>query len=58
VLRVQIVRFPEAAATPDWLFRRRYLVAGLGPVGLLAAMVLVLRGGEAGMADRHWRPLC
>jgi glucose 1-dehydrogenase len=46
VLRVQIVRDPEAAATPDWFFGRRCLVAGLGPVGLLAAMVLRLRGGE------------
>jgi threonine dehydrogenase-like Zn-dependent dehydrogenase len=46
VLRVQAVRDPEAAATPDWFFGRRCLVAGLGPVGLLAAMVLRLRGGE------------
>lgn len=46
VLRLQIGRCPEAAATPDWLFKRRCLVAGLGPVGLLAAMLLVLRGGE------------
>jgi len=46
VLRIQMVRDPEAAATPDWLFGRRCLVAGLGPVGLLAAMVLQLRGGE------------
>jgi threonine dehydrogenase-like Zn-dependent dehydrogenase len=45
-LRVQVVRCPEAATTPDWLFGRRCLVAGLGPVGLLAAMVLRLRGGE------------
>ena len=45
-LRVQTVRCPDAATTPDWLHGRRCLVAGLGPVGLLAAMVLVLRGGE------------
>jgi len=45
-LQVQIVRCPEAAVTPDWLHGRRCLVAGLGPVGLLAAMVLRLRGGE------------
>jgi threonine dehydrogenase-like Zn-dependent dehydrogenase len=45
-LRVQIVRRPDAATTPDWLFGRRCLVAGLGPVGLLAAMVLRLREGE------------
>ena len=45
-LRIQIVRCPDAATTPDWFHRRRCLVAGLGPVGLLAAMVLRLRGGE------------
>lgn len=45
-LRLQIVRCPEAAKTPDWIFGRRCLVAGLGPVGLLAAMVLCLRGGD------------
>ncbi len=45
-LRVQTVRCPDAATTPDWLHGRRCLVAGLGPVGLLATMVLVLRGGE------------
>ena len=45
-LRVQIVRCPDAATTPDWFQGRRCLVAGLGPVGLLAAMVLRLRGGE------------
>ncbi len=45
-LRVQILRCPEAATTPDWLHGRACLVAGLGPVGLLAAMILRLRGGE------------
>jgi threonine dehydrogenase-like Zn-dependent dehydrogenase len=45
-LRVQTVRCPDAAVTPDWLHGRRCLVAGLGPVGLLAAMALRLRGGE------------
>jgi len=45
-LRVQTVRCPDAATIPDWLHGRRCLVAGLGPVGLLAAMVLALRGGE------------
>jgi glucose 1-dehydrogenase len=45
-LRVQTVRCPDAAITPAWLHGRRCLVAGLGPVGLLAAMVLRLRGGE------------
>jgi glucose 1-dehydrogenase len=45
-LRVQTVRCPDAATTPDWFYGRRCLVAGLGPVGLLAAMALRLRGGE------------
>jgi len=50
-IRLQIVRCPEAATTPDWLFGRRCLVAGIGPVGLLAAMVLVLRGGKVYSLD-------
>ena len=45
-LRVQILRSPVAATTPDWLHGRACLIAGLGPVGLLAALVLRLRGGE------------
>lgn len=45
-LRLQIVRCPQAATTPDWIFGRRCLIAGLGPVGLLAAMILRLRGAD------------
>ncbi len=45
-LRVQCARVPMVAAVPDWPFGRRVLVAGIGPVGLLAAMVLRLRGAE------------
>lgn len=45
-LRLQKVRRPDAALMPDWLYGRRCLVAGLGPVGLLAAVVLRLRGAE------------
>ena len=45
-VRIQLSRLPAAAATPDWLHGRRCLVAGLGPIGLLAAMVLTLRGAE------------
>ena len=41
-IRLQIVRVPEAATTPDWIVGRRCL----GPVGLLASMVLRLRGAE------------
>ena len=45
-VRLQSARLPDAAATPDWLHGRRCLVAGLGPIGLLGAMVLRLRGAE------------
>ncbi len=45
-VRLQFARLPDAAATPDWLHGRRCLVAGLGPIGLLAAMALRLRGSE------------
>jgi threonine dehydrogenase-like Zn-dependent dehydrogenase len=45
-LRLQSARLPEFAATPDWLHGRRCLVAGLGPIGLLAAMALRLRGAQ------------
>ena len=45
-IRLQSMRCPEPAITPAWLLGRRCLVAGLGPVGLLAAMVLVLRGAN------------
>lgn len=45
-LRVQTIRLPDAAATPGWLHDRRCLVAGLGPIGLLAALILRLRGAQ------------
>jgi threonine dehydrogenase-like Zn-dependent dehydrogenase len=45
-LRLQAVRSPEAAITPAWIVGRRCLVAGLGPVGLLACTVLRLRGAD------------
>jgi threonine dehydrogenase-like Zn-dependent dehydrogenase len=45
-VRLQIARLPEAGATPDWFTGRRCLVAGLGPIGLLAALALRLRGAE------------
>lgn len=32
-LRLQIVRRPDAATTPAWLFGRRCMVAGMGPAG-------------------------
>ncbi len=45
-VRIQTSRLPEAGSTPDWLYGKRCLVAGLGPIGLLAAIALVLRGAD------------
>lgn len=45
-VRVQMARLPGAPAHLDWLHGRRCLIAGLGPVGLLAAMVLRLHGAR------------
>ncbi len=45
-VRLQFARLPDALATPDWLQGRHCLVAGLGPIGLLAALALQLRGAE------------
>lgn len=43
-IRLQSARLPEAAAIPRWLNGRHCLVAGLGPIGLLASLALRLRG--------------
>jgi glucose 1-dehydrogenase len=43
---LQRARLPDALAHPHWLSEKRALVAGLGPVGLLAALVLRLRGAQ------------
>ncbi len=43
-VRIQVARLPDAPAQPDWLHGRLCLVAGLGPIGLLAALALRLRG--------------
>jgi threonine dehydrogenase-like Zn-dependent dehydrogenase len=45
-VRLQFARLPGALATPDWLYGRHCLVAGLGPIGLLAALALKLRGAH------------
>jgi threonine dehydrogenase-like Zn-dependent dehydrogenase len=44
--RLQAARLPGCASAQQWLAQSRCLVAGLGPVGLLAAMVLRLRGAH------------
>jgi glucose 1-dehydrogenase len=51
-VRVQFARLPDAQANPAWLHGRRCLVAGLGPIGLLAALVLRLRGADVYGLDR------
>lgn len=43
-VHLQGSRLPDASARLDWLYERACLVAGLGPIGLLAALVLRLRG--------------
>jgi len=43
-VQLQLARLPDAPAHLAWLSNRRCLVAGLGPVGLLAALLLRLRG--------------
>jgi threonine dehydrogenase-like Zn-dependent dehydrogenase len=45
-VRLQAARLPDAPASLAWLHGRPCLVAGLGPIGLLAAMVLRLRGAQ------------
>lgn len=45
-VRLQFARLPDALATPDWLQGRHCLVAGLGPIGLLGALALRLRGAK------------
>ena len=45
-MRIQFARLPDAGATPDWFYGRHCLIAGLGPIGLLAALALRLRGAE------------
>jgi threonine dehydrogenase-like Zn-dependent dehydrogenase len=45
-LRIQLNRLPGAPGAYDWFYERKCLVAGLGPIGLLAATVLLLHGAE------------
>lgn len=45
--RLQVARLPVSDADPKkWVNNKRVLVAGLGPIGLLASMVLRLRGAN------------
>jgi glucose 1-dehydrogenase len=45
-VRLQSARLPGALLPSDWPSGRPCLVAGLGPIGLLVALVLRLRGAE------------
>lgn len=45
-VRIQTSRLPDAGATPDWFYGKKCLVAGLGPIGLLAGIALKLRGAD------------
>lgn len=52
--RLQVARMPVDPDPKKWLQGKKVLVAGLGPIGLLGAMVLRLRGAEVigiGRAD-------
>jgi threonine dehydrogenase-like Zn-dependent dehydrogenase len=45
-IRIALIRRPDPSVPPEALWEGRWLVAGLGPIGLLAAMILRLRGAE------------
>lgn len=45
-VQIQIGRLPDAAGPRTWLNGKNVLVAGLGPIGLLAAVALRLRGAN------------
>ena len=45
-VQIQIGRLPDATDAATWLQGKNVLVAGLGPIGLLAAIVLRLRGAN------------
>ena len=43
---IQVGRLPDATDAASWLSGKNVLVAGLGPIGLLAAVALRLRGAN------------
>ena len=45
-MQLQLIRLPDSSASRDWVSGKRCMVAGLGPIGLLAALALRLRGAE------------
>ena len=55
-IRIQTARLPDAADTLNWLKGKRVLVAGIGPIGLLAGFALRLREANVlglGREDAH-----
>ena len=50
-VHLQLTRLPDMATSLDWLSEKRCLVAGLGPVGLLAALSLRLRNADVSGLD-------
>jgi threonine dehydrogenase-like Zn-dependent dehydrogenase len=54
-IRVQTARLPDTKDPQSWLRGKQALVAGIGPIGLLAAIALRLRGADVtglGRQDR------
>lgn len=51
LIRIEFSRLPVAAVRPDYFYGKKCLVAGLGPVGLLASLALVLRGASVAGLD-------
>jgi len=45
-VQIQVGRLPDAGNADGWLRDKNVLVAGLGPIGLLAAVALRLRGAN------------
>jgi threonine dehydrogenase-like Zn-dependent dehydrogenase len=45
-VQIQLGRLPDAGEAAGWLKGKNVLVAGLGPIGLLAAIILRLRGAN------------
>lgn len=45
-MQLQLIRLPDSSTSQEWVSGKRCLVAGLGPIGLLAALALRLRGAE------------
>lgn len=52
-IRIQVARLPDAGDAQGWIRGRRVLVAGIGPIGLLAAFALHLRGADVMGLGRH-----